>query len=153
MSEVLFYHLETRPLEQVLPLLLEKTLQRGWRAVVQTASRERAHSLSDVLWTWRDEAFIGHGVAGHKGADASARLQPVWLTDSDETPNGATVRFLVDGTARDDLEGFERVIYMFNGHDEEALVKARARWKFHDAQDHAITYWRQDETGKWNKKA
>ena len=42
MAEVLFYHLETRPLEAVMPLLLEKTLERGWRAVVEVGSRERA---------------------------------------------------------------------------------------------------------------
>ncbi|MGA7117695.1 MAG: DNA polymerase III subunit chi, partial [Hyphomicrobium sp.] len=39
-SEVLFYHLERQPLERVLPGLLEKTLQRGWRAVVQAGSAE-----------------------------------------------------------------------------------------------------------------
>ena len=48
MTEVLFYHLESRPLEQVLPQLLEKTLERGWRAVVQAGSDERAAALSQV---------------------------------------------------------------------------------------------------------
>ncbi|KFL26848.1 DNA polymerase III subunit chi, partial [Devosia sp. 17-2-E-8] len=31
MPDVLFYHLENQPLEKVLPLLLEKTVERGWR--------------------------------------------------------------------------------------------------------------------------
>ena len=31
--EVWFYHLEQTGLEQALPELLEKTLQRGWRAI------------------------------------------------------------------------------------------------------------------------
>ena len=40
MTEVLFYHLENQPVERVLPPLLEKSLERGWRVVVQAASEE-----------------------------------------------------------------------------------------------------------------
>ena len=45
MADVLFYHLEARPLEAVIPQLLEKTLERGWRAVVEVGSTERAEAL------------------------------------------------------------------------------------------------------------
>ncbi len=45
MTEVFFYHLEARPLEQVVPQLLEKSLERGWRAVVEVGSTERAEAL------------------------------------------------------------------------------------------------------------
>ena len=31
MTEVLFYHLQNMTLESVLPPLLEKSLERGWR--------------------------------------------------------------------------------------------------------------------------
>ena len=93
MTEVLFYHLERRPLEQVLPQLLEKTLERGWRAVVQTGSEERAEALSQSLWTYRDEAFLPHGSA----ADGHEEMQPVFLTPEDVNPNGAQIRFFVDG--------------------------------------------------------
>jgi len=41
----LFYHLERQPLERVLPVLLEKSLERSWRCVVQAASRERVEAL------------------------------------------------------------------------------------------------------------
>ena len=37
-TEVYFYQLENRSLEQVLPALLERSLERGWHAVVQAAS-------------------------------------------------------------------------------------------------------------------
>ena len=43
--EVLFYHLEHQPLERVLPMLLERTMERGWRAVVQVGSAERLEAL------------------------------------------------------------------------------------------------------------
>ena len=40
-ADVMFYHLERQPLERVLPMLVEKTLERGWRAVIQVGSQER----------------------------------------------------------------------------------------------------------------
>jgi hypothetical protein len=39
MTEVLFYHLERASAQDVLPVLLLKTLERGWRAVVQVRQR------------------------------------------------------------------------------------------------------------------
>ena len=35
--EIWFYHLERSTLDQVLPGLLEKTRERGWRALVRAA--------------------------------------------------------------------------------------------------------------------
>ncbi|NNE24674.1 MAG: DNA polymerase III subunit chi [Rhizobiales bacterium] len=149
MTEVLFYHLEQRPLERVLPILLDKTLERGWRAVVQTGSEERSEALSNVLWTWRDEGFLPHGTA----RDGNPEHQPVWLTDNDESPNGATVRFYVDGAVLGDVSGLERAVYMFDGRDEQAVETARNQWKQITASDHDATYWQQDENGRWHKKA
>ena len=76
MAEVLFYHLETRPLEAVMPLLLEKTLERGWRAVVEVGSRERAEALDAHLWSYRDDSFLAHGLAGEE----TDPLQPILIT-------------------------------------------------------------------------
>ena len=44
MAELWFYHLERGELERALPPLLEKCLQRGWRALVRAgeAAAERA---------------------------------------------------------------------------------------------------------------
>ena len=55
MTEVLFYHLQNMSVENVLPPLLEKSLERGWRVVVQSTSEERADALDAHLWTYRDE--------------------------------------------------------------------------------------------------
>ncbi len=74
--EVLFYHLERQPLERALPALLEKTLAKGWRAVVQAASEERLAALDLALWTYADDSFLPHGTAKTGSADA----QPVYLT-------------------------------------------------------------------------
>ena len=64
MAELLFYHLERSTLDAVLPQLLEKTLARGWKAVVRAGSDERVQALDAHLWTYRDDAFLPHGIEG-----------------------------------------------------------------------------------------
>jgi len=147
MADVLFYHLEARPLEAVLPQLLEKTLERGWRAVVEIGSTERAEMLDAHLWTFREDSFLAHGLSGHE-TDA---LQPVLLTTGSDNPNGANVRFFVDGAVPQSAEGYERIVFMFSGHDPEAVERARDVWRAL-RQDNAVTYWQQEPSGRWVKR-
>ncbi|MGI9350379.1 MAG: DNA polymerase III subunit chi [Rhizobiaceae bacterium] len=150
MTEILFYHLTERTLDQVLPGLVEKSLARDWRVVVQAGSSERIEGLDIVLWTYRDESFLPHGAS----RDGTEKLQPVWLTTQDDNPNGANIRFLVDGAGVDAVSDYERVVYLFDGHDNAALEHARARWTIHKEQDvHELTYWQQNAKGGWEKKA
>lgn len=149
MAEILFYHLTKRTLEQVLPGLLEKCLERGWRVVVQAGSRERVEALDAHLWTFRDESFLPHGML----RDGTEFMQPVWLTEGDDNPNAANIRFMVDGAVPPDLSAYERGIYIFDGHDNDAVEQARIRWKAEKAAGHQITYWQQNPRGGWEKKA
>jgi len=148
-TEVLFYHLEHTPLERVLPGLLEKTLERGWRAVVLAGSQERVEALDTALWTFRDDSFLPHGTLG----DGAPEEQPILLTTGTDTPNGANIRFFVDGCDADDLSLYDRAIYLFDGRDEEAVAKARAQWSNAKEAGHEVTYWQQSEQGKWEQKA
>ena len=147
MSEVLFYHLEGQPLERVLPSLLEKTLERNWRAVVQTTSRERAEALDALLWTYRDESFLPHAVAG----DATDADQPVLIAWDERNANAATVRFFVDGAVPASGEGYARIVFLFSGHDPDRVDEARAAWKVL-REGNEVTYWQQDGTGRWAKR-
>jgi DNA polymerase-3 subunit chi len=149
MTDVLFYHLENQSLERVLPQLVSKTLERGWRAVIQVGSEERVEAISLALWTTGEESFLPHGTA----RDGNADLQPVWITDKDENPNGANVRFLVDRAKNTRIEDVERVVFLFDGKDAEAVEEARNVWKSSKAAGHAVTYWREDAQGRWQKQA
>lgn len=151
MTEILFYHLQRQPLEAVLPQLLERSLGRGWKVVVQAGSPERAAALDDHLWTYSDESFLPHAAAG--AADVAG--EPIVLTtESGANPNGATVRFLVDGAGLpEDLSSYERLILMFDGNDDEALRRAREAWRSIRAGGHEATYWQQNDAGRWEKKA
>jgi DNA polymerase III subunit chi len=150
MTEVLFYHLQRQPIEQVLPTLLERSVERGWRVVIQAASEERVEALDAHLWTYRDDAFLPHGTAG----DSEAAAQPILLTTDDHNPNGANVRFLIDGTPMPaDASSYARIVLLFDGEDEDAVAAARMRWSEAKAQGFDATYWQPDELGRWVKKA
>jgi DNA polymerase-3 subunit chi len=150
MTELLFYHLQKQPLERVLPQLLERSVERGWKVVVQAASEERVDALDAHLWTYRDDNFLAHGTA--READPAA--QPILLTTADHNPNGATVRFLIDGVAMPaDAETYDRIVLLFDGEDEDAVAAARERWNEAKAKGFAVTYWQPDEQGRWVKKA
>jgi DNA polymerase-3 subunit chi len=148
MTEVHFYHLQRQSLEKALPQLVEKCLERGWRCVVQAASDERVDALDTLLWTYSDDSFLPHGT----DRDAEARDIPVVLTTSDGNPNTAQVRFLVDGSVAK-LANYERAIFLFNGNDPDAVEAARDQWKEAQGEGFAVTYWQQDEAGRWQKKA
>lgn len=154
MTEILFYHLQHQPIERVLPALLEKSLERGWRVIVQSSSDERVEALDAHLWTYSDSSFLPHGTV--RGGDAAE--QPILLTADGDNRNGAQVRFLIDGAPLPDkLDDYLRLVLIFDGGDEDAVAAARLQWKTVKErsveQGLAATYWQPDEQGRWVKKA
>lgn len=146
--EVWFYHLERASLDQVLPDLLEKTLARGWRALVRCSDPVRVDQLDDWLWSYRDDSFLPHGVAG----EAAAARQPVLLSLDNENANAADVMFLLDDSEPGDISSFARCILIFDGHDEAAVAAARRRWKGFSDAGLSVAYWRQSESRGWQKQ-
>ena len=150
MTEILFYHLQGQKLEGVLPALLEKSLERGWKVVVQGSSEEHIEALDAHLWTYRDDGFLPHGT----WREPEAAQQPVLFTLTESNPNGATVRFLIDGAPMPaDPQNYQRIVLLFDGNDEEAVTAARAHWSTAKEKGLEATYWQADEQGRWAKKA
>jgi len=149
MTEILFYQLKGQTLEQVLPGLLQRSLDRGWRVVVQASSPERVEALDAHLWTWRDDAFLPHGT----WRDSEAAEHPVLLTLNEDNANGAIVRFLIDGAAMpENASAYQRIVLLFDGEDAEALDAARARWREAKSAGFEVTYWQTDERGGWRRQ-
>jgi DNA polymerase III subunit chi len=153
--EVWFYHLQRQPLEQVLPVLLEKSLERNWRVTIQAMSEERLDVLDQWLWTYAEGSFLAHGC--HR--DGDAEMQPVFLTTGPENPNHAPVRLFIDGaSAVPLLEGseagdYQRVILLFDGNHEEELGFARDEWRRLKSAGCDLSYWQQSAAGRWEKQA
>jgi DNA polymerase III subunit chi len=149
-TEFLFYHLRRQASDEVLPALIEKSLERGWRVVVQASSEERVDALDAHLWTFREESFLPHGTF----RDATAAEQPVLLTVRNDNPNAAAVRFLIDrAPVPEDAGRYERVVVLFDGEDDDAVAEARQRWQAAKVQGFAVTYWQADERGRWQRQA
>lgn len=150
MTEVFFYHLTESTLDEALPALVEKSVARGWRAAVQSSTEAVRDHLDNHLWTWRADSFLAHGTeAGDRPAD-----QPVLLTTAPDNPNNSQIRFLVDGADPEgDLAGYDRIVLMFDGLNEDAVQAARGHWKNLKAAGHALTYWQQGDDGRWQRKA
>ncbi len=148
MAELWFYHLERSELERALPPLLEKCLQRGWRALVRVGSPERMDALDASLWTFRDDSFLPHA----KADATNPERQPVIITTGTDNPNGAKALFLIDGAEPGDLGAFERACLIFDGRDEAALNIARARWKQAKADGVEASYWKESAAGRWERQ-
>ncbi|MFM1814110.1 MAG: hypothetical protein RLZ98_805 [Pseudomonadota bacterium] len=147
--EALFYHLEHQPLDRVLPTLLEKTRERGWKAVVQSGDEAQLEALDTHLWTYKDDSFLAHGTK----KDGHPERQPIYLTTGEENPNSAEVRFFVHGGEASDIAGYVRLVFMFDGRDNSDVQQARGQWKAMRDAGCAVTYWQQDPGGRWVRKA
>lgn len=152
LPEVWFYHLVQQSPERVLIDLLEKTLARGWRAVLRLGDEEAVARLSERLWTFREDSFLPHGSA----ADGEAARQPVWLTAGPEIPNGARILCLMGGGFCDlaaPPADVARICLLFPESDPEALESARGQWRAAKAAGLKAVYWAETPEGGWIRKA
>ena len=164
MTEVLFYHLTQSTFQQALPALLEKCLERDWKVTVQVEDAAQRDALNDHLWTYRDDSFLPHaaasgdgggggGAAGGAAKEPAPEQQPIWITTTTENPNQSNVRFSVGTSVPAATGDYQRMIYMFDGADPDAVAAARERWKIEKQAGHELTYWQQDEEGRWRRAA
>lgn len=148
MSEVSFYQLQLQPLEVALPRLLARVVGAGLRAVIRISSAERLSSLDQALWTDDPDSFLAHGSED----TPQPEKQPIYLTLGDDNPNGAQVLVLVDGRTANDLTGYDRCLYMFDGRSQDLREQARNDWQAFKDAGHEVTYWQQTGAGGWEKK-
>jgi len=148
-TEIWFYHLERSTLDQVLPGLLEKTLQRGWRALVRAGDSGTADDLDEMLWAYRPDSFLPHG-----RADADhAQVQPVLISESGDNLNSAQTLFIVDESELGSTEGYARCFIIFDGRNDQSVQHARNRWRGLKDSGAELQYWKQDEDGRWARSA
>ncbi|HEY4114547.1 MAG TPA: DNA polymerase III subunit chi [Rhizomicrobium sp.] len=152
--EVLFYHLERRSLDDVLPDLIERSLERRWRALIKCESADRAAAIDTLLWTYDEKSFLPHAQLG----DGDPARQPALITVEDANANSANVLFLVGGAVAPAWQSasgraFTRIVLLFDGRDPQALSAARAAWKHAKEAGHEVTYWKESPSGKWEKQA
>lgn len=148
MTEYWFYHLETSMLEGVLPELLDKTLSRGWQALVKMPEDRLVH-MDKFLWTYKDDSFLPHG----RDDEPLADQQPIVLSAAANGSAGHDCVFLIDGADIEVHESTSRCIIMIDGRNEASVQAARAKWKLLKDGGANLSYWQQNDQGRWEKKA
>jgi DNA polymerase-3 subunit chi len=151
--EIAFYHLSKARVDQALPILLERTLAKGWRAIVQTNNDAQVSKLNQDLWAYKPESFLPHGVK----SDPDLNSLPIYLTASNDNPNASDVRFFIDGV---EMQGVlqsvaapkERAIFLFDGVNEDELKAARDQWRTLKDAGFSLVYYQQSEQGNWLEK-
>jgi DNA polymerase-3 subunit chi len=147
-TEIRFYHLEQRRIDQALPPLLEHALEEGRRVLVRASSDEMVAALNERLWTYDESSFLPHGAAG----DGDPMTQPIFLTSELENPNAATMLVKLSGAAAKEADdAFDLVVLLFDGRDEAALGHARGEWRRLKDQGRTISYWRESDEGGWER--
>jgi DNA polymerase-3 subunit chi len=148
-TEVRFYHLVSRALESALPEILGKAVDKG-RVIVRVADAARVEPMAESLWTQGgDASFLPHGTK----KDGRAAQQPIWITEGDDNPNGAKILILTGGAVAKDIASFDLCCEMLDGNNEEQILAARERWKIYKDAGYTVAYWKQTESGGWEKKA
>ncbi|MEH6632741.1 MAG: DNA polymerase III subunit chi [Halopseudomonas aestusnigri] len=151
MTDVRFYHLTKTPLDEALPKMLEKVLEREQKAVIFSSDERRLEELNQSLWSYRSDSFLPHGTK----RDGDINDHPIWLTTKPEDMNFGEVVFVVHGASpgiqANDTTSLCAIL--FDGNNTSAVQDARGSWKELKAADHELTYWQQSERGAWEKKA
>lgn len=151
MAAVAFYHLTRSSATDALPALLAKTLAAEKKALVCCAA-ERFGQFSTSIWSNPADSWLPHGMAGKDDDDAA--MCPIWITDTpDVNANEAGFLFFLDGLEPQSIDAAERVFVLFDGHSDDAVSAARKQWKTLMQAGHELSYWQQDDTGKWSKAA
>jgi DNA polymerase-3 subunit chi len=149
--EIWFYHLESASVEETLPPLIEKCLDRGWRAQVLSPSSEHLHALDSHLWTWKPNSWLPH----HSPGAEDSHLSPIELSLSPTNEVSSILPtkavFLLDGASWASLEGVVRIFVLFDGRDPNNVTHARQQWRLAKEVGLLPTYWRRGEDGRWAK--
>jgi len=149
MTKINFYHLQKKTVNEALPEILNKALERNLRIIIKVDSKDEVADIDKNLWTYSDESFIPHGCK----KNGMAEDQPIWITDKDENPNNATMLAIIDSAESSLIDSMEICCEIFDGNNDEVVAKSRTRWKEYKERNFELAYFQQDEQGKWQKKA
>ncbi len=150
MSVINFYQLSKTPVEEALPVLLEKILSANGRAIVLCKDKKLLKNLDEALWSVGGTRFIPHGTE----AEDFKEQQPIFLTPTNDNPNNAKFLVHIGVISDDNYKDFEKTLMIFNQADMSETQSARDLWKKLKSDDtNELKYFKQNEKGGWEEAA
>ncbi|MEO9468855.1 DNA polymerase III subunit chi [Parasphingorhabdus sp.] len=141
-KQVDFYYLTRDPVEKLVAVLAQKTLDGGDKLLLVSSDFEQIEKMSAALWDSGPASFLAHGIVGCP----EDKLQPVLISDECDPVNQARFVALSDGQWRDEALDFDRTFYLFTQKEVDA---ARQAWRDLSTRENVTPrYWKQDG-GRW----
>lgn len=106
--------------------LAEKALATGHRVFIHTGSAEESRHMDRLLWTFREQGFLPHGLAGEVEPD----LNPILIGNADPAVEERGVLINLATAVPTFFSRFERLAECVDG-DESARSSGRDRYRFY----------------------
>ena len=105
--------------------IAEQTYGQGQRLQIIAANEEQATRLDDLLWTWKPDSFVPHGI-WEESADQVA--QPVVITGRQERLPGIEHLLMLDYCEVELVRQFSHAVHMVVADNPERLEASRRYW-------------------------
>jgi DNA polymerase-3 subunit chi len=106
--------------------LVERIHSKGYRIFIHVPDREQAHHLDRLLWTFRQQSFLPHGLV----AEADRELTPILLGQDGDPGDENQVLVNLSLDVPNFFGGFERLCEPV---DQDPTVReaGRRRWAYY----------------------
>ena len=129
MTQVDFYLLDEQAGENrqhYVCRLTDKAYRQGRRIYIHTESPAETRMLDSLLWTFRDQSFVPHGVAGL----ADPEITPVIIGDTEPPEQVDDVLINLSPRVPPFFSRFQRVAEVVD-HHESAKRTSREHYRFY----------------------
>lgn len=136
MTRIDFYVLQGKePLDRqrLACRLADKAYQLGHRVYIHTGDRQQTLQMDKLLWTFRQNSFVPHAVAGDTGSEPP----PVVLGDGDDPGEHTDVLINLSDNVPEFFSRFERVTEVIDQQPEH-LKPARERYRFYQDRGYKL---------------
>lgn len=136
MSSVDFYEVKAPRWELVLCRHVETAYEAGERVYVRCSSEALARHVDELLWTFREDSFVPHGL----WPGAGELKDPVAVGWHPGNPNRASRLVLAGAGEPDELSRYERATDFVPVADAALTGAARARYRAFRGRGHEVAF-------------
>ena len=125
MTEILFVEVTANRLEFRVCELAEGIYVRGERLQILAPDSGQASRLDDLLWTFRPDSFIPHGLMEPAGGNPPL---PVVITTREEPVSGIEHLLMLEFASPEFLRSFAEAIHLVVVDDRDRREASRRYW-------------------------